>query len=160
MGTPTKQFRKRNAILECLRNTDIHPSAETLYAMLQKENPDISLATVYRNLARFKNEGVITSIGAVNGIERFDAITEPHVHFVCSCCESVVDLPQMENNEMSEALADNGTVDITGFGKFVLFFRKARMGINPVTKDRMEIPSSRLPKFKPSQTLKNKCNNK
>ena len=99
MGTPTKQFKKRNAILECLRNTDIHPSAETLYEMLQKENPDISLATVYRNLARFKNEGIINSIGAVNGIERFDAITEPHVHFVCSCCESVVDLPQMETPE-------------------------------------------------------------
>lgn len=99
MGTPTKQFKKRNAILECLRNTDAHPSADTLYQMLQQEHPDISLATVYRNLARFKNEGVITSLGAVHGIERFDANTEPHVHFVCSCCDAVLDLPQMEAPE-------------------------------------------------------------
>ena len=99
MGTPAKQFKKRNAILECLRQTDVHPSAETLYQMLQKEHPDISLATVYRNLARFKNEGVITSLGSVNGIERFDAITEPHVHFICTCCSKVVDLPQMEAPE-------------------------------------------------------------
>ena len=99
MGTSNKQFRKRNAILDCLRHTDLHPSAETLHAMLQKDNPDISLATVYRNLGRFKNEGIITSIGAVNGIERFDARTDPHVHFVCSCCEAVVDLPQMETPE-------------------------------------------------------------
>ena len=63
-------------------------------------------------------------------------------------------------NEMSEALAEEGLVDITGFGKFVIFDRKARMGINPVTKERMEIPASKLPKFKPSQTLKNKCNRK
>ena len=63
-------------------------------------------------------------------------------------------------NEMSEALADEGNVDISGFGKFSLFLRKSRMGINPVTKDRMVIPASKLPKFKPSQTLKNKCNNK
>lgn len=63
-------------------------------------------------------------------------------------------------NEMSEALMDEGTVDISGFGKFNLFFRKSRMGINPITKERMEIPASRLPKFKPSQTLKNKCNEK
>ena len=96
MGAPVKQFKKRNAILECLRHTDVHPSAETLHQMLQKEHPDISLATVYRNLARFKNEGIITSIGSVNGIERFDAITEPHVHFICTCCSRVVDLPQME----------------------------------------------------------------
>lgn len=99
MAAPVKQFRKRNAILQCLRETDLHPSAETLYQMLQKEHPDISLATVYRNLARFKNEGIITSIGSVNGIERFDAITEPHVHFICTCCSSVVDLPQMEAPE-------------------------------------------------------------
>lgn len=99
MGAPEKQFKKRNAILECLRQTDLHPSAETLYQMLQEKNPDISLATVYRNLARFKNEGTITSIGSVNGIERFDAITEPHVHFICSCCSRVMDLPQMEMPE-------------------------------------------------------------
>ena len=96
MGAPVKQFKKRNAILECLRHTDVHPSAETLHQMLQKEHPDISLATVYRNLARFKNEGIITSIGSVHGIERFDAITEPHVHFICTCCDDVKDLPQME----------------------------------------------------------------
>ncbi len=99
MGTINKQFKKRNAILECLQNTNLHPSAEALHEMLQKEHPDISLATVYRNLARFKNQGLITSIGAVNGIERFDAVTEPHVHFVCSCCEAVLDLPKMETPE-------------------------------------------------------------
>lgn len=67
---------------------------------------------------------------------------------------------QLIFSEMSDALADDGLVDITGFGKFVIFDRKSRMGINPVTKERMEIPSSKLPKFKPSQTLKNKCNKK
>ena len=96
MGAETRQFRKRNAILECLRSTNVHPSAETLHQMLQEKYPDITLATVYRNLALFKNQGIITSLGAVNGIERFDAITEPHVHFICSCCSAVMDLPQME----------------------------------------------------------------
>ena len=109
MAVTEKQFRKRNAILECLRNTDVHPSAETLYQMLQKDHPDISLATVYRNLARFKNEGIITSLGSVNGIERFDAITEPHVHFICSCCSSVQDLPQMEAPESLCSLVSEQT---------------------------------------------------
>ena len=115
MGAPAKQFKKRNAILECLRHTDVHPSAETLHQMLQKEHPDISLATVYRNLARFKNEGIITSIGSVNGIERFDAITEPHVHFICTCCSKVVDLPQMEIPESLCSLVSHETgADIEG----------------------------------------------
>ena len=61
-------------------------------------------------------------------------------------------------NEMSDALASDGHVDITAFGKFEIFDRKSRMGINPVTKERMMIPATKLPKFRPSQTLKNKCN--
>lgn len=62
--------------------------------------------------------------------------------------------------EMSDALVQDGYVDITSFGKFEIFDRKSRMGINPVTKERMEIPATKLPKFRPSQILKNKCNNK
>ena len=99
MELSTKQFRKRNAILECLRNTQAHPSAETLHQMLQKEHPDISLATVYRNLTLFKNQGLIKSLGTVNGIERFDGNTMPHVHFVCGSCDSVLDLPQLDPPE-------------------------------------------------------------
>jgi DNA-binding protein HU-beta len=61
-------------------------------------------------------------------------------------------------DEMSEALASEGTVEITAFGKFYIFDRKSRMGINPITKEKMKIEATKLPKFKPSQTLKNKCN--
>ena len=95
MELSTKQFRKRNAILECLRNTHAHPSAEALFQMLQKEHPDISLATVYRNLSKFKAEGTISSVATVKGIERFDANTNPHVHFICSQCDAVIDLHQI-----------------------------------------------------------------
>ena len=95
MESSTKQFRKRNAILECVRMTDTHPSAEMVYEMLQKEHPDISMATVYRNLALFKSQGLIQSVGTVRGIERFDANTEPHVHFICEGCDAVIDLHQL-----------------------------------------------------------------
>ena len=92
MESSTKQFRKRNAILSCLRQTDLHPSAEMVHAMLQQEYPDISLATVYRNLSRFRDQGVIQSLGTVRGIERFDANTQPHVHFSCTGCDAVIDM--------------------------------------------------------------------
>ena len=95
METTTKQFRKRNAILSYLRSTDTHPSAEMVYTHLKQEYPDISLGTVYRNLAMFKDKGDIISVGTVNGVERFDGNTMPHVHFVCTGCEAVSDLPQI-----------------------------------------------------------------
>lgn len=95
MEPKTKQFRKRSAILTCLQRTHTHPSAEMLHEMLQPEHPDISLATVYRNLALFKQQGLIQSLGTVGGIERFDANTAPHVHFICNHCTAVMDLPQI-----------------------------------------------------------------
>lgn len=90
-----KHFKKRDAILACLRSTNEHPSADWIYAKLKPEYPDISLGTVYRNLTLFKEQGLITSLGTVGGVERFDANTDPHVHFICNSCDAVMDLPQM-----------------------------------------------------------------
>ena len=96
MEATTKTFKKRNAILTCLRGTTAHPSAEMVHEMLHQEHPDISLATVYRNLTHFKNQGLIVSVATVRGVERFDANTDPHVHFICSSCDAVIDLHQIE----------------------------------------------------------------
>ena len=96
MAVSSKHFRKREAILECLRNTDVHPSAEMVFSHLRQDYPDLSLGTVYRNLSMFKNQGLIASLGTVGGIEQFDGNTEPHVHFICTCCNAVMDLPELQ----------------------------------------------------------------
>ena len=96
MEHTAKHFRKRDAILSCLRGTTIHPSAEMVHDLLQESHPDISLATVYRNLSLFKAQGTIQSLGMIHGIERFDGNTNPHVHFVCNCCSAIMDLHQMD----------------------------------------------------------------
>ncbi len=114
MEQKTKQFRKRNAILSCLRSTDVHPSAETLHEMLQPEHPDISLATVYRNLALFKQQGLIQSLGTVGGIERFDGNVDPHVHFICTSCHAVADLPQIAVPEQLRSTVEDATGGIVG----------------------------------------------
>ncbi len=87
-----KRSKKREAILECVRSTDTHPSAEWVYERLKSQIPDLSLATVYRNLAVFKNEGIIDSLGTVDGTERFEGNTVPHTHFICRECNSVIDV--------------------------------------------------------------------
>ena len=92
----SKHFRKRDAILAYLRQTDEHPSAEAVYAGLKTVMPDVSLGTVYRNLALFKEQGLIQSLGSVRGVERFDGNIEPHVHFICNDCGKVTDLHQMQ----------------------------------------------------------------
>lgn len=87
-----KHSKKRDAILECVRSTKEHPTADWVYSRLKATIPDLSLGTVYRNLAAFKQEGIITSVGVVDGMERFDYNTDPHVHFICSHCKAVIDV--------------------------------------------------------------------
>ena len=96
MATVKKFSRKREAILTCLRGTTCHPTAEWVYQQLKPQIPDLSLGTVYRNLAAFKAEGVIDSVGVVNGLERYDGNTTPHAHIVCERCGAVLDAQTIE----------------------------------------------------------------
>jgi len=96
--------RKREAILNALRSTTIHPTAEWVYQKLKPEYPDLSLGTVYRNLAQFKQSGAIISVGVVNGQERYDGNTHPHTHFICSGCGAVLDVPGEYVRENSATL--------------------------------------------------------
>ena len=106
MERTSKHFRKRDAILRCVRSTQQHPSAEWVYENVRQEVQDISLATVYRNLSLFKEQGLIQSLGTVKGIERFDGNTAPHVHFVCNECSAVIDLPSIAvPQELTESVA-------------------------------------------------------
>ena len=91
MAGPARYSKKREAILQVLRDTDVHPTADWVYQQLKPQYPDLSLGTVYRNLTRFKEEGVVVSVGTVNGQERFDATVEPHTHFICKSCGAVLD---------------------------------------------------------------------
>jgi len=91
-----KHFKKRDTILEYLRHTNAHPSAEKIFTDLKAQIPDLAMGTVYRNLALFKEKGLVSSVATVHGVERFDANTNPHVHFICNQCDAVIDLHQMQ----------------------------------------------------------------
>ena len=109
MERTAKHFRKRDAILSCLRQTTEHPSADWVYAKLKPEIPDLALGTVYRNLSLFKDQGLITSLGTVGGVERFDGNVTPHVHFICTACHRVTDLSQIQVPEELNASASRAS---------------------------------------------------
>ena len=109
MERTAKHFRKRDAILSCLRQTTEHPSADWAYAKLKPEIPDLALGTVYRNLTLFKDQGLIASLGTVGGVERFDGNVTPHVHFICTACHRVTDLSQIQVPEELNASASRAS---------------------------------------------------
>ena len=107
MAVSQKHFPKRDAILQQLRQSKAHPSAETLYQLLKPEIPDLSMGTVYRNLNIFRQQGLVISVATVNGVERFDGNTAPHVHFICNDCGAVIDLESMEIPDSLPQAAEN-----------------------------------------------------
>lgn len=61
-------------------------------------------------------------------------------------------------NAVSEALVDGDKVALKGLGTFKVRERKARTGINPRTRETIEIAASKVPAFKASSTLKDAVN--
>jgi len=55
---------------------------------------------------------------------------------------------------LTNALAKGEKVQLSGFGIFEVKDREARVGRNPVTRQAINIPASRVPTFKPSKALK------
>lgn len=89
-----KYSRQRAAILSFLQSRRDHPTAELVYSNVKEAFPNISLGTVYRNLNQLAEAGLIAKHRfGILGTDHFDHNTSPHYHFVCSCCNAVIDLP-------------------------------------------------------------------
>lgn len=59
---------------------------------------------------------------------------------------------------ITEALHGGKKVELRGFGSFRLRRRESRKGRNPKTGDRVDVPSKRVPYFKPGKELKELIN--
>ncbi len=55
---------------------------------------------------------------------------------------------------VERTLVRGGKVQWSGFGTFNVSRRPARMGINPATKERIELPPTVVAKFRPGKSLK------
>lgn len=57
-------------------------------------------------------------------------------------------------DEITNALREGNKVTLTGFGTFRISARAAREGINPQTKEKIQIPAMKVPKFTAGKALK------
>ena len=94
-----KYSKQREAILDELKSRFDHPTAEILYLSLKSKIPNLSLATVYRNLNILLSENLIKKI-TVDGADRFDAGMTPHYHLICAKCGKVYDVFMPQDNEI------------------------------------------------------------
>ena len=109
-----KHSKQRDLIMTFLMGRKDHPTADVVYMNVRKENPNISLGTVYRNLTLLSDLGEIQRLRVGDGVDHFDADTSPHYHFVCSECGSVIDLEMDGIDHIQEIAGANFNGQIAG----------------------------------------------
>ena len=78
----------------------------------------------------------------------------------------VTELPRKESETIVETIFDSiilaiqkgEKIEIRGFGSFRTRERRGRVGRNPKTGEKVEVPAKRIPFFKPSKELKDFVN--
>ena len=101
-----KYSRQRNIILDIMKNTYQHPTAEEVYEEAKKVLPEIGIATIYRNLNQLVEIGSIKRISLGNGNDRYDGHLEEHYHLICKCCGRLQDIrPKKEKLAMLKEAA-------------------------------------------------------
>ena len=87
---------QRQVLFEVMKSMHGHPSPEEVYAKVRKKVPAISLATVYKNIHLFVENGVFREVSMHHGSVRVEMNGEEHHHMVCSKCKAITDIGEDE----------------------------------------------------------------
>ncbi len=107
--------RKREIIKEAVMNNRIHPTAEEVYEIVHKTNPEISMGTVYRDLNQLAEAGEILKLTMADGPDRYDGTLRPHQHASCIKCGKVVDFDYDMSETKKAVLAQTGINPVACF---------------------------------------------
>lgn len=84
--------KQRQAVLQVIRESDEHLTANEVFDNARRLLPGISFATVYNSLRYLKNEGLIGEIRFGTDATRYDRKLKRHDHALCNKCGKLVDL--------------------------------------------------------------------
>ncbi len=109
---------QRRVILEELKKTKKHPSANEVYHAVRERLPDISMGTVYRNLEILTQQGEAQKITNGGKKKRYDGNAGKHFHVKCTSCGRVDDLPGNLVDLIEKNIDINCSYKITGYNLF------------------------------------------
>ena len=93
-----RNTKQKNLILNAIKSSHIHPTAEEVYECVVGELPNVSLTTVYRNLNKLSEQGVIKRILIPNQPDRFERNPTKHYHICCERCGAFEDIHEPNYN--------------------------------------------------------------
>src|SRR6185437_5819338 len=83
---------KRIAVLDYLVRHPDHATVEALWPALNRRHAQASRATVYNTLHSLVKAGLVREFKLDASAARYDAVLDPHHHFICDRCGAVEDL--------------------------------------------------------------------
>jgi Fur family ferric uptake transcriptional regulator len=79
--------RQRMLILDVLRDSNQHMTADQIYAEVSRHHPELNLATVYRTLQWLHNVGLLRKIDVGKDRLEYEYATDAgHHHLICKTC--------------------------------------------------------------------------
>ncbi|HEV7701734.1 MAG TPA: transcriptional repressor [Pyrinomonadaceae bacterium] len=84
--------KQRTVVLQVIRESDVHLTANEVFERSRRLLPGISFATVYNSLKYLKSQRQIGEIRFGNDATRYDRRLTRHDHAMCSGCGRLVDL--------------------------------------------------------------------
>lgn len=111
---------QRLEILKYLDTHRSHPTADIIYSDLKKTNPSLSKTTVYNTIQHLSEHGLVYTL-TISGSElRFDSVINPHHHFLCKNCGSIIDIDiECPNARKVEAAGGHRIDEVHGYFKGV-----------------------------------------
>ena len=106
--------KQRQILVEVLDRKNWHPTAEELHKIVQRELPNISLGTIYRNLEQLAQRGAITVIAEAGPQRLYDGNPKPHYHVKCLKCGKISDVPKEAVKWVQKPLVDMPNFTVTG----------------------------------------------
>ena len=101
-----RSSKQRDAVLQVLRCSCDHPTADMIFERVREQIPNISLGTVYRNLGQLKDEGFITIVESSDTKVHYEGNLTDHIHFLCKSCHNITDV--FCETQVPTALTDMG----------------------------------------------------
>ena len=98
---------QRITIFEAIIKLNNHPTAENIIEYIRKNQPNISVATVYKVLDALVENELINKVKTERDIMRYDAIMESHHHIYCSDSDRIEDYNDKELNGLLERYFEN-----------------------------------------------------
>jgi len=107
---------QRRLLLRIIEESHEHLNAEQIYLRAKREDPRLSLSTVYRTLAVLKEAGLVEQRYFARDHQReyFESPRTPeHYHFTCIGCGRVIEFETPRMQQLKLELQENQAVQVT-----------------------------------------------